>query len=473
MQSLDKFLKNVRKNYETMSSFKLIPLGGKYGKGKFAKVSNRHYEAVNKITWSLEANNRIRGNVNGVRKFLNVYVWFLEHGVYPDKIVDHITSTDLLNNTIENLRLATGSENRANSTLSSKNRSGCKNVAFSPRRNKWRVTVGTSVIGVFNTIDEAVTTAKKASVEKYTQFSKCETDDVRLDISRKFDIQRNLSAKVNYTKFFTEEMAKVARLPNTEEDCLPFKQVKEQWEIVKDSGLYKQIIMTGGEAKNGEFVIVDAKYYEILSKTCITLQGQSPRKLVNGVSIPLHLHVIRDLMGQSPANDSDTVDHKDRKHWHCVEMNLRYGTGSQQSANQGLKSHNSSGFKGVFSQSNKWLAQIGINGKTCRLGIYTKQKYAIFMYDIAANLHFGEYVAANYHFRNAVTPYDFGEDSITLNDLEEILFTLTRDDIITNRDIYLPSLIPYLRLQIQEMKSKVAPKRSAVDAGLPGINVDE
>ena len=154
-----------------MSYFKEIPLSGKFGKGKFTKVSNRHYEAVNKITWSLSTNNRVTGTVDGAHMYLHVYVWFLEHGEYCDQIVDHKDSKDVLNNTIENLRSATGSQNGANRILSDKNRSGCKNVSFYPGKRKWVVAVGEKKCGQFNTIDEAVTAAKKASLEKYGQHS--------------------------------------------------------------------------------------------------------------------------------------------------------------------------------------------------------------------------------------------------------------------------------------------------------------
>ena len=454
-----------------MSYFKSIPLSGKFGKGKFAKVSNRHYEEVNKITWSLGSDKRVGGSVNGVRTYLSIYVWFLEHNVYPDQIVDHINNKDLLDNTIENLRLATSAQNRANSALIDTNRSGCKYVSFYPLNQKWRVRVS-KYCRYFNTIDEAVTDAEKASLEKNGIYTNCETDEVRLIISRKFDIQRNLNHDLNYTEFFDDEIAAVPSLPNTEEDSPHFKEIKEIWEVAQHSGLYKQIFMTGLQAKKGEFVIVDAKHHEILSNSRITLQGQSPYKHVNGVAIQLYLYILRDLMGQSPANDTDTVDHKDRRHWHCIEMNLRYATARQQAANQGLKSSNSSGLKGVSWKDNKWVATIKIDGHDCKLGSFVKQNYAVFMYDVAATLHFGERAATNYEFRKATSAFDFGEESITLNDLEEILLTIIRPHMLTNRDKYLPSLVPYLQQQVQEMKRKIAPKRSAVEAQLPEINFD-
>lgn len=54
--------------------------------------------------------------VEGVRvvEYVHRIVWMIHHGVIPsDKVIDHI-DRDKLNNTIENLRLATPSENGLN-----------------------------------------------------------------------------------------------------------------------------------------------------------------------------------------------------------------------------------------------------------------------------------------------------------------------------------------------------------------------
>jgi hypothetical protein len=64
-------------------------------------------------------------------------VWMMHNGVIPDEMqVDHIDG-DKANNKIENLRLATSSQNRFNVTKRADNTTGFKGVCHDKRRNKW------------------------------------------------------------------------------------------------------------------------------------------------------------------------------------------------------------------------------------------------------------------------------------------------------------------------------------------------
>ena len=55
----------------------------------------------------------------------------------PNLQIDHIDG-DGINNTRDNLRLATGSQNLGNTRISKHNRSGYKGVSWNIRRSKWR-----------------------------------------------------------------------------------------------------------------------------------------------------------------------------------------------------------------------------------------------------------------------------------------------------------------------------------------------
>ena len=72
--------------------------------------------------------------------------------------VDHIDN-NRLNNSIENLRWTTRSENICNSIIKSTNTSGIKGVGFHKKSQKWRATITINGInkhiGSFNTIEEA------------------------------------------------------------------------------------------------------------------------------------------------------------------------------------------------------------------------------------------------------------------------------------------------------------------------------
>lgn len=68
----------------------------------------------------------------------NTVTWVYHNGEIPEGYdVDH-KDNDKLNNKIENLRLATRSQNLYNTRIRSDNLSGIKGVSFNPNNNNWR-----------------------------------------------------------------------------------------------------------------------------------------------------------------------------------------------------------------------------------------------------------------------------------------------------------------------------------------------
>lgn len=65
-------------------------------------------------------------------------------------------------------------------------------------------------------------------------------------------------------------------------------------------------------------------------------------------------------------------DHVDRNGLNNTRDNLRQATSSQNKANQGLQSNNTSGVKGVsfHKGSGRWEARVKIKGKSHHLGMY-------------------------------------------------------------------------------------------------------
>lgn len=64
-------------------------------------------------------------------------IWAMHYGEWPTGSVDHI-NRDVADNRIENLRMATASENSRNRKLHSTNTSGYKGVVWVARVKKWR-----------------------------------------------------------------------------------------------------------------------------------------------------------------------------------------------------------------------------------------------------------------------------------------------------------------------------------------------
>lgn len=86
------------------------------------------------------ANRRPRWNVriDGSMYYRSIIVWALHYGEWPpdDREVDH-KSRDTLDDRISNLRLATRSQNIANTTIPATNTSGYKGVSWHAQTSKW------------------------------------------------------------------------------------------------------------------------------------------------------------------------------------------------------------------------------------------------------------------------------------------------------------------------------------------------
>ena len=123
------------------------PIGAKAG--SFNKHNQRWYVRVNKI------------------RYLEHRLIFLWHNGWLPKEVDHIDA-NRLNNKIENLRMATKSQNQQNKPIQINNTSGAKNVRY--KDGKWQVDIKVNrkpiYIGRFADLELAKIVATMAR-EKY------------------------------------------------------------------------------------------------------------------------------------------------------------------------------------------------------------------------------------------------------------------------------------------------------------------
>lgn len=103
----------------------------------------------------------------------------------------------------------------------------------------------------------------------------------------------------------------------------------------------------------------------------------------------------REIIG---APDGVEVDHKDRDGLHNWRDNLRIATDSQNAANRGKFSSNTSGYKGVSwdSHAGKWKADMQANSQRISLGYFSDPSDAARAYDDAAIEHFGEFAQLNF-----------------------------------------------------------------------------
>lgn len=100
------------------------------------------------------------------------------------------------------------------------------------------------------------------------------------------------------------------------------------------------------------------------------------RVCVDGVDYRAHRVIFLMKEGRWPIPDTDHEDmNKTNNRW----SNLREATRSNNQANKGIQSNNTSGHKGVSWHKNnkKWRAYIKVNGKQIDLGHFKSKELAI------------------------------------------------------------------------------------------------
>ena len=115
-----------------------------------------------------------RVHFNGKSVYEHRIVFFMHHGYLPEYI-DHING-NRSDNRIENLRIATRSQNKQNSKKYSNNTSGIKNVFFNKENKKWRVVLSlngkTKHFGYYEDIELAELVAMEAREKYHGEFAR-------------------------------------------------------------------------------------------------------------------------------------------------------------------------------------------------------------------------------------------------------------------------------------------------------------
>jgi hypothetical protein len=142
-------------------------------------------------------------------------------------------------------------------------------------------------------------------------------------------------------------------------------------------------------------------------KTIDTVLKQTPNRkgylrvglCKNGVSTTKEVHRLVGnafIPREEGKNILDHIDHKNKLNNHV--SNLRWVTCSQSNINKGLKSNNTSGYKGVsfHKQSGLWAAYINVNGKRTSLRTHNTAEDAARAYDLKAKELHGEFAVLNF-----------------------------------------------------------------------------
>lgn len=144
------------------------------------------------FTWRTSNKRRIKagqtaGSYNKVTGYLSIncdnmsflvhrLVWIYMYGDIPvGMYIDHVDN-DKLNNRIENLRLCTKLQNKQNSSVSEKSKSGIKGVYWIEKLGKYLVCVGLNgkmiKVGYYTNKEDAITASNNARLLHHGEFAK-------------------------------------------------------------------------------------------------------------------------------------------------------------------------------------------------------------------------------------------------------------------------------------------------------------
>lgn len=146
--------------------------GGAYPSSRLAKTWNTKYSGKQAFTATKEGGYFV-GRILGKSYLAHRVVWALHYGEWPEIGIDH-KNGNTTDNRIENLRLASQSENNMNTKRRSDNRSGVKGVFWSKLSKKWCAQIAINGrgkhLGYYTDIDDAAEVYKRAAEKYFGEF---------------------------------------------------------------------------------------------------------------------------------------------------------------------------------------------------------------------------------------------------------------------------------------------------------------
>jgi len=151
------------------------------------------------------------------------------------------------------------------------------------------------------------------------------------------------------------------------------------------------------ELTQGKYAIVDTADFEYLNQwKWYAIKARATFYAVRNVGrspFQKRVWMHREIMNTPVEMDTD---HRDGNGLNNQRRNLRVCTNTQNQANKSKQTNNTSGYKGVFWNNEKWQARICVEGKKIHLGHFSNVEDAARAYDSAAKNLYGEYARTNF-----------------------------------------------------------------------------
>ena len=146
------------------------------------RKGRRQWNAANagKVAGSIQCRHRIESgyiviSIHGWPYSAHRLAWLVSYGNWPEGDIDH-KDRDGTNNRIDNLRLASHSQNRWNQKRPRHNTSGFKGVTWNKKRNRWQASIGfngrTLYLGLHESPEAAHAAYSRAAHERFGEYAR-------------------------------------------------------------------------------------------------------------------------------------------------------------------------------------------------------------------------------------------------------------------------------------------------------------
>lgn len=143
--------------------------------GYFWRLVDRPRSPAGSRADSYRGDGYCRVSVGGRLYYAHRLAWFYMYGLWPEGQIDH-RDLDKSNNRIRNLRIATPTQQRANTGLTAANRSGFKGVNRAPKCSKWQARIKIDGrekhLGLFDTPEAAAAAYAEAARQVHHEFAR-------------------------------------------------------------------------------------------------------------------------------------------------------------------------------------------------------------------------------------------------------------------------------------------------------------
>jgi len=143
--------------------------------GLFTRKVSMGKGKVGSIAGHIKSNGYVQMYINSKRISGHRLAWAMYYGKFPVSHIDHINCIPS-DNRILNLRECSVSENSANSSFRSNNKSGYKGVSWHKKLKKWAAQIGVKrkniKLGYFDSAEEAANAYCVAAMKYFGEFAR-------------------------------------------------------------------------------------------------------------------------------------------------------------------------------------------------------------------------------------------------------------------------------------------------------------